>query len=167
VTAPVQPPLHANPRNMRTVRMVSGKLTQVQTDQEAEYFAESQEAYLRQTKFTDNGSDVALAKGTEMLLVRAEAALRSNNITGAYAFMNQARAVYGMDPLPVAGDMTAAWVDLHFERGATLWLEGRRFEDLRRWYADTGAAHNATLEGRAKCVPISEAEKKANPNFRG
>ena len=39
---------------MRTVRMVSGKLTQVQTDQEAEYFVESQEAYLRQTKFTEN-----------------------------------------------------------------------------------------------------------------
>jgi hypothetical protein len=123
--------------------------------------------HYRQVKFTDNGSDVALAKGTEMLLVRAEAALRSSDMAGAYGFMNEARAEYGMDPLPVAADMTAAWTDLRFERGATLWLEGRRFEDLRRWYAESGPAHDSTLDGRATCVPISEAEKKANPNFGG
>lgn len=41
-------------RNMRSVRMVSGKVTQVQTDQEAEYFEESRDAYLKQTKFTEN-----------------------------------------------------------------------------------------------------------------
>ncbi len=48
-------PVHAvNSRNMRSVRMVSGKITQVQTDQEAEYFDESRDAYLKQTKFTEN-----------------------------------------------------------------------------------------------------------------
>lgn len=123
--------------------------------------------HYRQVKYADNGSDVALAKGTEMLLVRAEAALRGNDIPGAYGFMNSARSHYGMDPLTVAATAEAAWADLRFERGATLWLEGRRLEDLRRWFADTGAAHDETLQGRATCVPISEAEKKANPNFKG
>jgi hypothetical protein len=52
MTAPVQSA--ANTRNMRLVRMVSGKVTQVQTDQEAEYFEESRDAYLKQTKFTEN-----------------------------------------------------------------------------------------------------------------
>ncbi len=52
MTAPVQ--AAANQRNMRVVRMVSGKVTQVQTDQEAEYFSESRDAYLKQTKFTEN-----------------------------------------------------------------------------------------------------------------
>jgi hypothetical protein len=121
----------------------------------------------QQQKYEDNGSDVALSKGTEMLLVRAEAALRSSDMTSAYGFMNQARAVYGMDPLTAAADMTGAWADLRFERGATLWLEGRRLEDLRRWYAETGPAHDDTLSGRAVCIPISEAEKLANDNFRG
>jgi hypothetical protein len=121
----------------------------------------------QQKKYTDNASDVPLSKGTEMLLIRAEAALRSNDIATAYTHMNAARAYYEMAALPVAADATAAWADLQFERGATLWLEGRRFGDLRRWFADTGAAHNDFLASRAKCVPISRGEKLANPNFRG
>jgi len=121
----------------------------------------------QQNKFDDNASDVALSKGTEMLLVRAEAALRSSDIAGAYGFMNQARDVYGMDHLTVAADIAAAWADLRYERGATLWLEGRRLEDLRRWYAESGPAHDDTLNGRATCIPISKAEKLANHNFRG
>lgn len=52
MTAPVH--AAANARSMRQVRMVSGKVTQVQTDQEAEYFEESRDAYLKQTKFTEN-----------------------------------------------------------------------------------------------------------------
>jgi len=121
----------------------------------------------QQQKYEDNSSDVALSKGTEMLLVRAEAALNSSDIAGAYTFMNQARDFYGMDPLPQAADLEAAWADLRYERGATLWLEGRRLEDLRRWYSETGPAHDDTLNGRAVCIPISQAEKLANHNFRG
>lgn len=121
----------------------------------------------RQEKFADNAADVALSKGSEMLLVRAEAALHSNDIASAYGFMNQARDVYGMDHLTPAADLAGAYADLRFERGATLWLETRRLEDLRRWYAETGAAHDDTLNGRAVCLPIPEAEKLANSNFKG
>ena len=123
--------------------------------------------HYRQEKYTGADSDVPLAKGTEMLEVRAEAALRSNDIATAYARMNEARAFYGMDALPVAGNMDDAWADLHFERAATLWIETRRLEDLRRWYEDSGPAHVDFLADRAKCVPIPQAEKLANPNFHG
>jgi hypothetical protein len=120
-----------------------------------------------QLKFTARDDDVALAKGTEMLLIRAEAALRDGDIGTAYDLMNEARAFYGMDPLPDAPDAAAAWEELRFERGATLWLESRRLEDERRWFQDTGPAHSDFLQGRAQCVPISEAEKLSNPNFSG
>ena len=123
--------------------------------------------HYRQEKYTEGSSDVPLSKGTEMLLIRAEAALRSNDMATAYARMNDARAFYGMDPLPVAATMDDAWADLRFERGATLWLETRRLADERRWKADTGPAHDSFLDDRADCVPISKAEKLANPNFRG
>ena len=123
--------------------------------------------HYQQQKYESNGSDVPLSKGTEMLLLRAEAALRSNDIANAYVHMNAARAVYGMDALTVAGDATAAWEDLRFERGATLWLEGRRLGDLRRWNADSGVAHDVTLDSRDKCLPISEAERRANENLIG
>ncbi|MCG6955174.1 MAG: RagB/SusD family nutrient uptake outer membrane protein [Gemmatimonadetes bacterium] len=123
----------------------------------------------RQDKYDNSSSDVALSKGTEMLLVQAEAALASGggDITAAYGFMNQARAVYGMAALPVAGNLTDAWVDLHYERYATLWIEVRHLEDARRWFAATGPAHDDALADRAVCIPIPQAEKLANTNFHG
>ncbi len=123
--------------------------------------------HYRQEKFPTQDSDVALSKGTEMLLVQAEAALQSGGagIAAAYNFMNQARDVYKMAHLTPAADMADAYADLRFERGATLWLEGRRFEDERRWFAATGAAHDDTLAGRAVCLPIPKAERLANSNL--
>jgi len=124
--------------------------------------ANGQTPHYQQKKYTSNSSDVALSKGTEMLMIRAEAALRSNDIPGAYTHMNAARAFYGMDPLAVAGSDAAAWDDLKFERGATLWLEGRRFGDLRRWNAE---GKDDFFASRDKCLPISEAERLSNPNI--
>jgi len=116
--------------------------------------------HYQQKKYTSNNSDVALSKGTEMLMIRAEAALRgAGGVAEAYMHMNAARAFYGMDPLTPAGD---GWDDLKFERGATLWLEGRRFGDLRRWNAE---GKDSFFDSRDKCLPISEGERLANPNI--
>lgn len=121
----------------------------------------------QQNKYPSLNSDVALAKGTEMLVLRAEAALHNNDIAGAYDLMNQARQVYGMDPLPVAGNMSDAWSDLHFERMATVWLENRKMWDMRRWFAATGPEHYDYLAGRDKCMPVSQEEINSNPNIGG
>lgn len=123
--------------------------------------------HYQQQKYEDNAADVALTKGTEMLLIRAEAALRSNDIATAYARMNEVRTFHEMELLTPAADLAGAWADLHYERGATLWLEGRRFGDLRRWYAESGPAHNDAFNGRDTCLPIAEAERLSNPNLRG
>ena len=71
-----------------------------------------------------------------------------------------------MTPLTAPADVATAWPILEKEKGAVLWLEGRRLGDLRRWYLETGPAHNAFLEGRDKCLPISLAELQTNPNLR-
>ena len=123
--------------------------------------------HYQEQKYNSTSDDVALAKGTEALMIRAEAALRSNDIPGAYTHMNAARAVYKMAALTPAADLTTAWAELRYERGATLWLEGRRFGDLRRWTADTGPAHTTALDGRQTCMPISRAERLSNPNLKG
>ncbi|MDH5759092.1 MAG: RagB/SusD family nutrient uptake outer membrane protein [Gemmatimonadota bacterium] len=128
--------------------------------------------HYQQRKYTSNSDDVALSKGTEMLMIRAEAELRINGaggIAAAYGHMNAARAEYGMAALTPALDLPSAWAELRFERGATLWLEGRRFGDLRRWYNEGAGspAYDASLEGRATCMPISRAERLSNPNLRG
>src|SRR5690625_7587279 len=95
-----------------------------------------------------------------MLLVRAENELRSNeNVGEAITLINEGRVYHGLEPV-TAASIDEAWDHLHRERGADLWLEGRRFWDLRRWFADgagTPSYHNF-LEGRDTCVPIGKQE---------
>jgi len=123
--------------------------------------------YFRQAKYTDLGSDIPVVKGTEMRLIEAEAALRKNDIAGAFTAINLARANYKMAALPPDTLITDAWKTFEFERGATLWLEARRLWDLRRWFYDSGPAKNAFLATRDRAVPISLEEYQTNPNFKG
>jgi hypothetical protein len=121
--------------------------------------------YFRQRKYTDQGADVALVRGTEMLMLRAENALRANDIPGAFALINQQRTQYQMATLAAPTDITAAWRTLQKEYGAVVWLEGRRLWQLRRWEAAAGPAHTTFLTGRASCIPISRQEMQSNPNI--
>jgi hypothetical protein len=120
--------------------------------------------FFRQRKYTDLGSDIPLTKGTEMLMLRAEAALRSGDVAGAFALVNQQRAQYRLAALTPPADLTAAWQVFEKEYGAVVWLEARRLWQLRRWQADKGPAHNGFLDGRATCIPISLQEMQSNPN---
>jgi hypothetical protein len=127
--------------------------------------------FFRQRKYTALGSDIPLVKGTEMLLLRAEAALRSNDVAGAMTLINQERAFYNTSaaPLPALTATTAAqaWPILQKERGAVTWLEARRFWDLRRWLTEPPPIQNTYLTNRDKCIPISQNEVNSNPNLRG
>ncbi|MBU6365982.1 MAG: RagB/SusD family nutrient uptake outer membrane protein [Gemmatimonadetes bacterium] len=118
--------------------------------------------FFRQAKYLTIGDPVPLAKGTEMLLIRAEAALRANDVTAAAGFINQGRAAAALPPLTLT-TVAAGWTALMRERGAVLWLEGRRLYDLRRWLAE---GRNTQLQGRSSCMPISLEEIGANPNLR-
>lgn len=118
--------------------------------------------FFRQKKYTTLGDPVALARGTEMLLIRAEAALRANDVTTAMSLINQERAVSSL-PALTATTVDAAYQILMRERGAVLWLEGRRLFDLRRWLAE---GKNNALQGRSTCMPISQEELGSNPNLR-
>jgi starch-binding outer membrane protein, SusD/RagB family len=117
--------------------------------------------YFLQLKYANLGSLVPLTKGTEMLLLRAEAALRNGDVATTMSLINQERAAYKMSSLS-ATTVASADSILQTERGAVLWLEGRRLWDLRRWFA---AGTNSYLTGRATCLPVSSVEQGANPNF--
>jgi starch-binding outer membrane protein, SusD/RagB family len=119
--------------------------------------------FFRQRRYLTLGDPVALARGQEMLLLRAEAALRANDAAAAMTLINQERATYTL-PALTAASLDAAWTILQRERGAVLWLEGRRLWDLRRWLAE---GRNTQLQGRSACVPISLEERGANPNLSG
>jgi hypothetical protein len=123
--------------------------------------------YFRQRKYPDLGSDIPLTKGTEMLMLRAEAALRASDIPGAFTLINQQRAQYNLTALTPPTDLPTAWRTLQKEYGAVVWIEGRRLWQLRRWGVDAGPAHTTFLDGRASCIPISLQEMQSNPNAAG
>jgi hypothetical protein len=118
--------------------------------------------FFRQRKYLTIGDAVALVRGTEMLLLRAEAALRANDFAAAMTLINQGRASSSL-PALTATTLDQAWTILQRERGAVLWLEGRRLWDLRRWLAEN---RNTSLQGRSTCVPISQEELSVNQNLR-
>ncbi|MEP6992641.1 MAG: RagB/SusD family nutrient uptake outer membrane protein [bacterium] len=137
-----------------TVKTTSGA---IQTGQDGKT------KFFRQTKYTSLGSLVPLVKGAEMLLLRAENALRSGDIAGMTVLINQERALYSLAPVAAPASTPAAWTLLQAERGSVTWLEGRRLWDLRRWNVE---GTNSFLNGRSKCVPVSTNELAANPNLR-
>ena len=119
-----------------------------------------------QTKYLERGSDVPVTHGAEMLVLRAEAALRAGDIAGMTDRLNDSRALERwnglLDPLPVPASVDEAWEVFMFERLATIWLEHRGFWDRARWF-DEG--RDDSLEGRAKCFPIGQKEVDSNPNI--
>jgi hypothetical protein len=144
-------------------------------------------------KYESAADNVAVAKGTEMRLIEAEAALIGGDVGTAVAKINQVRAHHGLDRV-AAFSPGEAWELLMKERGIELWLEGRRAADLRRWADTPGSvpfqvvrlensgnpphtderrnvlvfrdASNTPLPiGQGLCLPVSENEVNSNPNL--
>ena len=141
--------------------------------------------YWRQEKFDDRGSNIPVVKGTEMRLIEAEAALRNLDLATAITKMNEVRTFHSLAELtPAPININEGWIALDHERYLTLWLEGRRIHDLRRWDAEgrstlPGVMYlngqwplandelDASITKRASCIPISFSECLSNPNLRG
>lgn len=127
--------------------------------------ADGNTPWVTQLKHETEADNIALSKGTEMLLIRAEMELRENqDIDAALNHINEGRDFHGLDPVD-ADNLEEAWEILHYERGADLWLEGRRFWDLRRWNEEDGPAHHPFLNDRDNCVPIGSEEIGSNENL--
>lgn len=129
-----------------------------------------------QQKYVDPGADIALAKGAEMRLIEAEAALRAGDWGAALATINAVRAAAGVDAA-TATNAEETWTALKNERGIVLWLEARRLGDMRRWDAEgqPGAYHplerasgdintGSHVVRQDLCFPIPPSEQDTNPN---
>ena len=95
----------------------------------------------QQRKYLSENDDMRMASGAEMRLIEAEAMLRLNpgNWQAAMAVINANRTRYVSDKTLAAlqpwtaNNLDDAWTYLMRERGIELWLESRRFTDMRRW----------------------------------
>jgi hypothetical protein len=120
----------------------------------------------QQRKYTSQDDDIKLANGAEMRLIEAEAMLRQNpgSWQAAMALINDNRMRYVSnttgEPLRpwTANNLDDAWTYLMRERGIELWLEARRWTDMRRWEPyireyGTFAADGQTLLPLAATTP--------------
>lgn len=127
---------------------------------------DGQTIFYHQLKYKTLDADVPLVHGAEMRVLQAEAALRRGDRAAAEGFLNQARSKWGMAPLTLSTNAAEAWATLRFERYATLFLEGRRLWDMRRWNAEGAPMRDPADAGRDLCFPISQNEGQANPNVQ-
>ena len=101
-----------------------------------------------------------------MRVLQAEAALRKGDYAAAEDYLNQARAKWNMEPLTLPTTPAEAWATLRFERYATLWLEGRKLWDMRRWRVEGAPMEDPLRSGRDLCFPISQNEAGATRTSR-
>ena len=87
-----------------------------------------------QMKFDEKGSEVNVASGWEMRLIRAEAALAANDLVEAATQMNVRRAGLALADVGPFATLADGYTALKTERAAELWLEARRMGDIRRWH---------------------------------
>lgn len=139
-------------------------------------------------KYPARSTNVPIAKGTEMRLIEAEAALvQAGDADAAMQRVNVVRTFRGLDEVS-AISTDEAWFLLQRERGIELWVEGRRLPDVRRWQQTPGFANfevvrleasgqpieqderrnvlnNPAMPGGELCLPISRNEINSNPNL--
>jgi starch-binding outer membrane protein, SusD/RagB family len=136
--------------------------------------------FVQQRKYTTADSDIPLASGWEMRLIEAEALLTQGSWEQAMTLINQVRTrnvstTTGQPLEPwTANSLTEAWAFLKRERYLELWLQGRRFGDLRRW-EDQGAPGGVDWmdyeslspifvdNPRSRCLVVPPNERQANP----
>ena len=70
-------------------------------------------AHVRQTKFPERGSDIPVAKGTEMRLIEAEAAMLANDLATFTSKINEVRSHWGLPDIA----QPATVGELEYENG--------------------------------------------------
>lgn len=114
-----------------------------------------------------------IARYAEAQLIIADAKLAANDVPGAVAAINAARATHAGLPAYDATGQTAAQVltQLVEERRRELFLEGHRLGDLRRYKlpilpaAGTAYTLASGVYDQQSCFPLPDVERINNPNI--
>jgi hypothetical protein len=104
--------------------------------------------------YPTNTSATPIIRNEELLLLRAEANIKLNNLAAALTDINNVRAVSGSLPAIATPTIDA----LIYERRASLLLEGFRWTDARRFNKLATLPLDTTTHFVAKVVPIPKAE---------
>lgn len=144
--------VHPELRALDDPRVPTEDLDRMGPDTETEVWA--------QQKYPSRASNFTVASWREARLIEAEVHLERGDVDEAFDLVNQVRDHWDLEHLDADAFETEAeaWEVFQEERRYSLWLEGRRMIDMRRW--------DLFPDGwEAECLPISEEERRANPNL--
>jgi hypothetical protein len=111
-----------------------------------------------QLKYPTRNDNFIVGSWREARLIQAEVLLEQGDSEGALELVNEVRADWDLDPLATDQPEAEALETFQEERKFSLWLEGRRMGDMRRW--------GLFPDGwQAECLPISREERNSNPNL--
>jgi hypothetical protein len=124
-------------------------------------------------KYPLASSVIPVARYAEAQLIIAEARVAANDLTGAAAAINAARATHPGLPTFSATGLTAADVKNQIieERRRELYLEGHRLGDVRRYNLPLTPAPGTPYTigggtyGTQSCFPLPDVERINNPNI--
>jgi hypothetical protein len=118
-------------------------------------------------KYLSPTAPIRFATGDEAQLILAEVALRSGDVDAAVERINAVRARNGITVEFQSDDPAVVARKLLEERGRTLFLEGQRVGDLRRFIDVFGINGFPTGEGFGDqtCFPLPDAERNNNPDI--
>ncbi|MDB4892731.1 MAG: RagB/SusD protein [Gemmatimonadetes bacterium] len=131
--------------------------------------------FYQQQKYTAQGSPIDLTDGREAQMIVAESKLRTGDIAGAMALVNDLRTDAGVPLRNTAITSDSAWTYLKLETLIETYLEGRALGLRRRW--DGAGKDPATpgglpallrmddRKGKDTCFPIGRTELNTNPNL--
>jgi starch-binding outer membrane protein, SusD/RagB family len=124
-------------------------------------------------KYPALNTPIPIARYAEAQLIIADAKLAANDIPGAVAAINAARATHPGLPVYDATGQTLAQVQTQLveERRRELFVEGHRLGDLRRYNLPFLPAAGAPypggggVYGTQTCFPLPDVERINNPNI--
>lgn len=125
-----------------------------------------------QNKYGSLTAPIPIATWREATLIRAEAAARAGNATGAVDLVNQLRRAANL-PLFSAATAAAALAQIPEERRRELFLESHRLYDTIRFDLPLVPAPGTPFPvgggtyGSNKCLPLPDVERLNNPTLSG
>jgi hypothetical protein len=147
---------------------VSGAVDPRVTHSEQEGFSlrENWPVYL-QHKYPDRSADIPVSSADEARLIVAEYELMFGDLQAAVGMINELRSNVGLADFN-STDPQEVMDQFRYERRVELWLEMRRWQDMRYYeiISDRWADANKAL-GVHRRWPVSQRERSTNPAYTG
>ena len=83
--------------------------------------------------YTSSTAPVAIIRNEELILIYAEASIQTNDFPDAIVALNRIRTAHNLSPYSGAITQSALLTELLYERRYSLFYEGHRWVDLRRY----------------------------------